>query len=126
MAHFAKVENGIVTEVIVASQDFINTGLLGDPSFWIQTSYNTRGGVHYGPDGQPDGGTPLRKNFASVGGLYDPINDAFYTQKRFQSWILNEDTFFWEPPVAKPNDGGVYVWNEEQQNWNVSEEMNNG
>jgi hypothetical protein len=71
MSHFAKVENNIVTQVIVAEQDVINSGLFGDPASWIQTSYNTRDGVHI------LGGTPLRKNFAGIGYTYDPVKDEF-------------------------------------------------
>ncbi len=71
MSHFAKIENNIVTQVIVVEQDIINTGLFGDPAFWVQTSYNTRDGVHL------LGGTPLRKNFAGIGYTYDPVADEF-------------------------------------------------
>ena len=117
MAHFAKVENGIVTSVIVAEQDFINSGAVGDPSSWVQTSYNTRGGVHYGQDGQPDGGVALRKNYAGIGYVYDAERDAFYSQKPHNSWILNEDTCYWEPPVPMPQDGKRYNWNEETVSW---------
>ena len=108
MAHFAKVEDGIVTSVIVAEQDHINT-LEGT---WVQTSYNTRGGVHYAPNSwEPDNGTPLRKNFATLGGIYDSVRDAFYEQKPFASWSLNETSCLWEPPIAKPE--GSYQWNED-------------
>lgn len=119
MAHFAKVENGIVTQVIVAEQDFINTGAVGDPSSWVQTSYNTRGGVHYGQDGQPDGGVALRKNYAGIGYIYDSQRDAFYGPKPYNSWVLDESTCYWGAPVAMPEDAGtgepprMYVWNEE-------------
>lgn len=91
MSHFAKInENGIVEQVIVAEQDFINTGILGDPSTWIQTSYNTYGGLH--PEGRP-----LRKNYAGIGFTYDPVRDAFIPpQPEEGSWVLNEDTCLWE------------------------------
>lgn len=91
MSHFAKInENGIVEQVIVAEQDFINTGILGDPSTWIQTSYNTHGGLH--PEGRP-----LRKNYAGIGYTYDPVRDAFIPpQPEEGSWVLNEDTCLWE------------------------------
>lgn len=104
MAHFAHiVGNGIVDNVIVAEQGFINTGVLGDPSKWIQTSYNTRGGVHYAPDSDvPDGGVPLRKNYAVVGGTYDPVRDAFIPPKPEGDWVLNEDTCLWEMLPADP------------------------
>jgi len=117
MAHFAKVENGIVTSVIVADQDFINTGAVGDPSAWLQTSYNTRGGVHYGEDGQPDGGVALRKNYAGIGYTYDQYRDAFYPPRPHPSWILDEGTCYWNPPVEMPTDGKRYEWNEEIENW---------
>lgn len=108
MAHFAKVENNIVTQVIVAEQDVIDSGLFG--TGWVQTSYNTHGGQH--PEGRP-----LRKNFAGVGYTYDQTRDAFIPPKQFASWTLNEDTCLWEAPVAMPNDGKRYSWDEEQQNW---------
>jgi hypothetical protein len=124
MAHFAKVENGIVTSVIVAEQDFINSGAVGDPSSWVQTSYNTRGGVHYDPNtGQPDGGVALRKNYAGIGYTYDSVKDAFYGPKPYDSWVLNETTCYWESPVPMPADAGTgeppkrYVWSEEVVDW---------
>jgi len=117
MAHFAKVENGIVTSVIVADQEFINTGALGNPASWIQTSYNTKNGVHYGPDGQPDGGEALRKNYAGIGHIYDPFRDAFYPQSPYPSWILDEEIWEWKSPVEMPDDGKNYRWNEEVENW---------
>ena len=107
MAHFAKVENGIVTQVIVAEQEYINT-LEGQ---WVQTSYNTHGGVH------TLGGTPLRKNYAAKRMVYDSIRDAFYNPQPYQSWTLNEDTCQWEAPVAHPTDGKLYTWIESLQQW---------
>lgn len=112
MAHYAKVEKGVVTEVIVAEQDFIDT-LTGT---WIQTSYNTRGGVHYGQDGQPDGGVALRKNYAGIGMLYDVNLDAFYTEQPYPSWTLDEDSCVWLPPVPYPDDD-LYDWDETNQQW---------
>ena len=117
MSHFAKVENGIVTSVIVAEQDFINSGAVGDPASWVQTSYNTRGGVQYGQDGQPDGGVALRKNYAGIGYVYDAGRDAFYAQKPYNSWVLNESTCYWEAPTPMPEDGKRYTWNEETTSW---------
>lgn len=108
MSHFAKVENGIVTQVIVAEQDVIDSGAFGDG--WVQTSYNTVGGQH--PEGRP-----LRKNFAVVGGFYDAENDAFYGHPLFPSWVLNKETFLWEPPTPKPDDGLPYKWDEQKQTW---------
>ena len=120
MSHFARInENNIVTEVIVAEQDFINTGILGDPSKWIQTSYNTYGGEHL------QGRTPLRKNYAGIGMIYDPVRDAFYwpMPENSGTWILNEQTCLWERPIPMPNDAGPdrwYVWNESAQQWQIT------
>ena len=111
MAHFAKVKNRTVTNVIVADQDFVNSYIDHEPGKWVQTSYNTRGGVH------TEGGTPLRKNFASIGGVYDSERDAFYIQQPYSSWTLNESTCQWEPPVAYPDDDKKYEWNETDQQW---------
>jgi len=114
MSHFAKVENGIVTHVIVAEQDFINSGLVGDPSIWIQTSYNTYAGEHR------LGGTPLRKNYAGLGYTYDSERDAFIPPNPFPSWILDENTCLWNPPIPMPTselNNVYYTWNEETQNW---------
>ena len=116
MSHFAKVENGIVTDVIVAEQDFIDT-LDGT---WVQTSYNTHGGVHYGQDGQPDGGVPLRKNYAGIGMIYDADRDAFYIEQPYPSWSLNETTCLWESPVPVPEwakDAASFKWDEANQEW---------
>ena len=115
MAHFAYVVNGIVEKVIVAEQDFINTGLVGNPSDWVQTSYNTYGGQH-------PAGTPLRKNFAGIGYTYDSVRDAFIPPKQFESWLLNEDTCLWYSPIPYPNDGLVYFWDEAITNWVLVEE----
>ena len=111
MAHFAKISNNKVIEIIVAEQEHINT-LDGE---WVQTSYNTYKGEH------KLGGTPLRKNFAGIGFIYDRERDAFYQKKPFPSWILDENTCHWEAPVAKPNDGQMYKWNEENQSWDLVE-----
>ena len=118
MSHFAQIDgNNIVVQVIVAEQDFIDTGLVGDPTHWIQTSYNTRGGVHYGADGQPDGQPALRKNYAGIGYTYDPVRDAFIPPKVYQSWVLNEDSCLWEPPIPMPADGKMYNWDEATTSW---------
>lgn len=117
MSHFAKVVNGIVTDVIVADQDFINSGVVGDYSIWKQTSYNTRGNVHYGQDGQPDGGVALRANYATIGCIYDVVHDVFYPPKMYNSWVINESTWTWEAPVAEPDDGKLHAWNEETLSW---------
>ena len=118
MAHFAQVDsNNIVTQVIVIDQETLNTGHWGDPAAWIQTSYNTHGGVHYGPDGNPDGGIALRKNYAGIGYTYDPARDAFYAPQPYPSWVLNEDTCLWDAPVPMPTDGKVYTWDETAGTW---------
>ena len=117
MAHFAKVVDGVVTKVVVAEQEFFDTFVDDSPGDWIQTSYNTHGGVHYGQDGQPDGGIALRKNYAGIGYTYDYDRDAFIPTQPFASWTLNEDSCLWQPPVPRPNDGKRYVWNENIVNW---------
>lgn len=114
MAHFAKVNNGIVEQVIVADPEFFDTFVDNSPGEWIQTSYNTRGGQH--PEGRP-----LRYNFAGIGYTYDKDRDAFIPPKPFPSWILNEDTCTWKAPVALPTDDKLYVWNEEIKNWSEAE-----
>ena len=111
MSHFAKVENGTVTQVIVVEQEVLDTGLFGDPSLWVQTSYNTLGGVHV------LGGTPLRKNYAGVGYTYDSERDAFIPPKIYNSWELNEETCLWQAPTTMPNDGKMYSWDEETVSW---------
>lgn len=111
MAHFAKVVNGIVTQVIVAEPEFMENDFVDTtPGEWIQTSYNTRSGVHI------NGGTPLRKNFAGQGFIYDKQRDAFYTPSPYPSWTLNETTCQWESPMAVP-ESGFYKWNEEKLTW---------
>ena len=110
MSHFAKVENGIVTQVIVAEQDFINTGLVGSPADWVQTSYNTFAGQH--PEGRP-----MRKNYAGIGYTYDAQRDAFIPPKPYASWVLDENTCLWNAPVAMPTDDKMYTWNEETTSW---------
>ena len=112
MSHYAKVENGIVTQVIVAEEDFIQTGALGDPAGWLQTSYNTHGGQH--PEDRP-----LRKNYAGIGYAYDSQRDAFIPPQPYPSWTLNEDTCLWDCPVAMPTEGGPYNWNEANQAWDA-------
>jgi hypothetical protein len=128
MSYFAKVlaltnGKGIVQNVIAAEQDFIDSGLEGDPSFWWQTSYNTRGNVHYGPDGKPDGGVPLRANYAGIGYtldtnvVQDGVTGVFYAPQPFPSWILDTQTYLWDAPVPYPTDGELYFWDEATQSW---------
>jgi len=114
MAHFAKIDNNnIVTKVIAAEDDLLDTFIDTTPGTWIQTSYNTHGGVH------ADGKTPLRKNFAGVGSVYDAVKDAFIYPKPYDSWTLNNTTCLWEAPVAYPSGAGVcdYSWNETDKSW---------
>lgn len=120
MSHFALMDaNNIVTEIIVAEQDFIDSGAVGDPSRWVKTSYNTRGNVHYGADGKPDGGVPFRANYAVIGGTYDPVRDVFYgpKPKKYPSFVLDQQDWQWKPPVPKPQDGADYRWDEPTQQW---------
>ena len=120
MGHFAKVSNGIVTRVIVAEADFFNNFVDDSPGQWIQTSYNTRGGVHYQPNTNElseDQSKALRKNYAGIGYTYDTTKDAFIPPQPFNSWTLNEDTCLWDSPVPYPEDGKLYKWNEELVNW---------
>ena len=112
MSHFAQIdENNIVTQVIVIEQDVVDSGLFGNPSTWIQTSYNTHGGVH------SQGGTPLRKNYAGIGYTYDSTRDAFIPPKPYNSWVLNETTCLYEAPTIMPDDGKLYNWDEETLSW---------
>ena len=117
MAHYAKVVDGKVTQVIVAEADFFNTFVDSSPGAWIQTSYNTRGNVHYGQDGQPDGGVALRGNYAGIGYHYDAQSDAFYAPQPYASWVLSPLTFLWNAPVAMPTDGKQYSWDEATTSW---------
>ena len=105
MSHFAKLDNNnIVQEVIVADQQFINTGVVGDVFRWVQTSYNGN----------------FRKNFAGIGYKYDRIRDAFIPPQPYLSWVLNEETCRWEAPVPYPNDGQLYSWDESTKSWVLS------
>ena len=113
MSHFAKVENGVVTQVLVIEQDMIDTGRWGDPSLFVQTSYNTHGGVHR------KGGTPLRKNYAGIGHKYDAVRYAFIPPKPSASWVLNEQTCQYAAPTPMPDDGKKYQWNEKPKTWEV-------
>ena len=116
MAHFAQIDNtNIVIQVIVAEQDFIDSGAVGDPTKWIQTSYNTQGGIH------TQGGTPFRKNFAGIGYTYDLSRDAFIPPKPFPSWLLDEESCLWEAPIPYPGDEKVYRWDEDTLSWVLAE-----
>ena len=103
MSHFAKIEkDNIVTEVIVAEQSFINSGSVGDSFLWVQTSYNNN----------------FRKQFAGVKYTYDTVNDVFVKPKPYPSWTLDA-SFDWQAPIAMPDDGKKYGWNEEKQAWDL-------
>jgi len=109
--HYAKIESNIVTNVIVAETEFFDTFVDDSPGEWIQTSYNTYGGVHL------NGDTPLRKNYAGVGYTYDAVRDAFIAPQPYPSWTLVEDTCQWEAPVAYPTDDKMYEWDEDTTSW---------
>jgi hypothetical protein len=118
MAHYAFLdENNVVVDVIVGKNE--DEGLYDWEKFYghergmtcKRTSYNTWGGQH------KEGGTPFRKNYAVIGGTYDPVRDAFIPPPEFPSWVLNEQTCLWEAPIPQPNDGYVYYWDEQEQNW---------
>ena len=117
MGHFAKFLDGKVTQVIVAEPEFFDTFVDSSPGQWIQTSYNTRGGVHYGQDGQPDGGVALRGNYAGVGFTYDSVRDAFIPPQPYLSWVLNETTCLWDAPTPMPIDDKRYTWDEPTTSW---------
>ena len=123
MSHYAKVENGVVVNVIVAEQDFVDR----QDGQWVQTSYNTRKGIHYAPNSNdPDGGIALRKNYAGKGYIYDIERDAFMPPKPYDSWVLDEQTCTWDSPVPYPNDDNTYEWNEETQAWDLFDLGNSG
>ena len=109
--HYAKIENNIVTKVIVAEAEFFDTFVDDAPGTWLQTSYNTQGGVH------SNGETPLRKNYAGIGFTYDSVRDAFIAPQPYPSWTLVEDTCLWESPVAMPTDDKMYYWDEDTTSW---------
>lgn len=128
MSHFAKLdENNIVVFVTVGRQEDDGKeaelcARTGD--VYRQTSYNTRGGIHYNPyTGEPsaDQSKALRKNYAGLGYSYDPIRDAFIPPQPYPSWTLDEFSCLWVPPVPYPDDGQNYVWNEDTQSWVLEE-----
>ena len=124
MGHFAKVNNGVVEQVIVADQAFFDTFVDTSPGTWIQTSYNTRGNVYYTPNTDtpdPDQSKALRANYAGIGYHYDSVHDVFYPPQPFPSWVLDESTWLWKAPTDMPTDGKVYRWDEETTAWIVVE-----
>ena len=126
MAHYAKVKDGIVVNVIVAELEFFQTFVDSSPGEWIQTSYNTRAGIHYKPNtNEPseDQSKALRKNFASIGFTYDKQRDAFISLKPYENWILDEFSCLWIPPITRPTDGKKHVWNQELNLWEEAPEI---
>lgn len=118
MGHYAKVVSGTVTQVIVAEAEFFNTFVDTSPGDWIQTSYNTRGNVHYLPNSDTPSGQPaVRGNYAGIGYTYDRTHDVFYAPQPYSSWTLNNSTWTWEAPVPYPTDGKFYNWNEATTSW---------
>jgi hypothetical protein len=117
MAHYAQVIDGKVVDVIVADPEFIAEYATKTEGEWLQTSYNTVNGVHVDPvTREPDGGEPLRYNYAEIGGNYDAVADVFYSAQPFPSWSLNTANYTWEAPIPKPDlvDGVIYyLWIEE-------------
>jgi len=131
MAHYAKVQDGVVTQVIVAEPEFFDNFVDSSPGKWIKTSYNIRGGVYYDPEtNQPaedqsiiDGDEArLRKNYAGIGFTYDRERDAFIPPKPYDSWVLDEESCLWEAPVPRPEDNNNYEWDEETTSWVLVEE----
>jgi len=123
MAHYAKIVDGIVTNVIVAEAEFFDTFVDTNPGEWVQTSYNTRGGKHYEPNSNTESADQtkaLRKNYAGIGYHYDGV--GFYAPQPYNSWTKNETTYLWEAPVAYPTDGQRYDWNETNQTWDLVSE----
>ena len=121
MAHFAKLDANNVVVFVTVDRDEDNGReaelLARTGEVYKQTSYNTRGGVHYGQDGQPDDGVALRKNYAGIGFTYDRTRDAFIPPKPYASWLLNEDSCLWNAPVEYPTDGKHYQWDEATTAW---------
>jgi len=129
MAHFAEIDSlNKVIRVLVVDNSIQDgaaylTELLG--GLWVQTSYNTHGGVHYGPDGKPDGGQQIGYNFAGIGFNYDTTANAFYSPQPYPSWILDTTTYLWNSPVPYPTDGQTYYWDESTISWQLGNTKNN-
>jgi hypothetical protein len=120
MSNYAKVLNAQVLEVIVADASFFDTFVDTSPGTWIQTSYNTRGGVYYLPNSNtpsPDQSKALRANYAGIGYTYDAIEDVFYAPQPYPSWTISAPTWIWQAPVPYPTDGNVYTWDEATLSW---------
>lgn len=121
MAHFALLDsNNIVTFVTVGRDEDNEVDIsTRTGQTYKKTSYNTRGGIHYGQDGQPDNGVAFRANYAGLGYTYDPTNDVFYAPKPYASWTIGAPTWVWQAPVPYPTNGKTYTWDETNQTWNV-------
>lgn len=117
MSHYAKIVDGIVTQVVVAEDDFFNSFVNETSDQWIQTSYNTKGGIYYGKNGPANEFGRQRKNYAGIGYTYDATRDAFIPPQPFPSWVLNENTCLWNAPVPMPTDGQLYFWDEPTTTW---------
>lgn len=129
MAYFGKIENGVVVDSIRIDQEVLNTGLWGDPNQWIQTSYNTRGGIYYLPNTEPptpdpDQSKALRANYAGIGHIYDAQNDVFHAPRPLdingqlcESWSIGSPTWLWTPPIPYPDDEKTYAWDESTKSW---------
>ena len=121
MSHFALIKNGAVTKVIVAEQEHLDSF---EPGEWVQTSYNTRGGVHYDPNTlnvSSDQSLALRANYAAVGYVYDSELDIFYPPQPYPSWVLDTHKGIWNAPTPKPTDVGKppvsHEWDEDSKQW---------
>jgi len=110
MPHFAHIKDGVVDSVICIDAETLSAGHWGKPSEWVQTSYNTLGGVH--PEGRP-----LRKNYAGISYAYDTVRDAFIPPQPYPSWVLSEESCLWDAPSKIPDDGEKYEWNEGSLSW---------
>ena len=134
MAHFAEIgSDNFVIRVLVVPDEQEHRGQeymaddLGLGGTWVQTSYWTKGGVHYGPDNKPDGGTPLHYNYAGTGTTWDADNGAFHSAAGpHPSWVLNETTYLWEAPTPMPDDGLQYAWDEDTTSWAVPNQSDGG
>lgn len=123
MAHYAQIDdnNKVIQVLVISNEETDPIGWLVSNigGTWAQTSYNTRGGVHYGQDGKPDGGNQIGYNYAGIGYNYDSNAKAFYVPSPYSSWIINTNTYTWEPPVPRPTDNNNYFWNELTKSWSI-------
>jgi hypothetical protein len=123
MTYYARVENSIVTEVMsITPEQFTEYALKATDELWVQTNYNTEGGIYYIPNvypkvPDPDQSKALRANYAGIGYTYDDVNDVFYSWQPYPSWSISAPTWLWEAPVPYPNDGKLYYWDETTLSW---------